>query len=171
MDWSVYRNFRKDEFTCKCGCGRADMQPSFMGRLQALRMVYVIEAEASLDAKALRVGRTITTLDMRDALVAYMEAQLAADAAIRADRIDAAIRRGERRIARRHQCAGWASLHTFAAGHATGYAKRIILIEHDARMLAAQRHANHIVALLVTTGTQASGALDAGVELHRDRRV
>ena len=31
---------------------------------QALRMVHVIKAEASLDAKTLRVGRTITALDM-----------------------------------------------------------------------------------------------------------
>ena len=40
MDWSLYPNFRKDEFSCKCGCGKSDMQPAFMGRLQALRYAY-----------------------------------------------------------------------------------------------------------------------------------
>jgi uncharacterized protein YcbK (DUF882 family) len=40
MDWEAFKHFRKDEFTCKCGCGRSDMRPGFMGRLQALRLAY-----------------------------------------------------------------------------------------------------------------------------------
>lgn len=40
IDWSVYTNFTRGEFSCKCGCGRSDMNPNFLGRLQALRMVY-----------------------------------------------------------------------------------------------------------------------------------
>ena len=39
-DWSIYPNFRRDEFGCKCGCGRSEMQAEFMGRLQALRYAY-----------------------------------------------------------------------------------------------------------------------------------
>ena len=39
-DWSVYKHFTRGEFACKCGCGRADMQPLFLGRLQALRMIW-----------------------------------------------------------------------------------------------------------------------------------
>lgn len=39
-DWSVYKHFTRGEFVCKCGCGRADMQPLFLGRLQALRMIW-----------------------------------------------------------------------------------------------------------------------------------
>ena len=39
-DWSIYPNFRAEEFSCKCGCGKNDMQPAFMGRLQALRYAY-----------------------------------------------------------------------------------------------------------------------------------
>lgn len=39
-DWSVYKHFSRGEFACKCGCGRADMQPLFLGRLQALRMIW-----------------------------------------------------------------------------------------------------------------------------------
>lgn len=40
MDWSAYKNFSRYEFTCRCGCGLADMQPRFMERLQALRETY-----------------------------------------------------------------------------------------------------------------------------------
>ncbi len=40
MDWSAYKHFRRDEFSCRCGCGKSDMQPLFMGRLQALRMIW-----------------------------------------------------------------------------------------------------------------------------------
>lgn len=40
IDWTAYKNFRKDEFTCKCGCGQSDMKPEFMDRLQALRTAY-----------------------------------------------------------------------------------------------------------------------------------
>ena len=39
-DWSAYKHFTRGEFACKCGCGRADMQPLFLGRLQALRMIW-----------------------------------------------------------------------------------------------------------------------------------
>lgn len=37
INWDDYKNFTKEEFTCKCGCGRADMKPAFMNRLQMLR--------------------------------------------------------------------------------------------------------------------------------------
>lgn len=40
QDWSIYPNFRKDEFSCKCGCGTNEMQPAFMAKLQALRYAY-----------------------------------------------------------------------------------------------------------------------------------
>lgn len=40
LDWSKYPNFTEDEFRCNCGCGRADMQPEFMEKLQALRTEY-----------------------------------------------------------------------------------------------------------------------------------
>lgn len=36
-DWSRWPNFTEDEMRCKCGCGRADMDPGFMDRLQAMR--------------------------------------------------------------------------------------------------------------------------------------
>ena len=37
LDWNNYPNFSEAEFMCKCGCGRADMQPEFLNRLQTLR--------------------------------------------------------------------------------------------------------------------------------------
>jgi zinc D-Ala-D-Ala carboxypeptidase len=40
MDWSAYPNFTRSEFVCRCGCGRADMQPGFMSALQMLRDAY-----------------------------------------------------------------------------------------------------------------------------------
>jgi zinc D-Ala-D-Ala carboxypeptidase len=40
MDWAAFKHFSPSEFACKCGCGRADMRPGFMGRLQALRLAY-----------------------------------------------------------------------------------------------------------------------------------
>lgn len=40
LDWSSYPNFTRSEFVCRCGCGRADMQPGFMSALQMLRDAY-----------------------------------------------------------------------------------------------------------------------------------
>ena len=39
MDWR-WSNFTRAEMACKCGCGRADMVPEFMDKLQALRTLY-----------------------------------------------------------------------------------------------------------------------------------
>ncbi|WP_417454461.1 D-Ala-D-Ala carboxypeptidase family metallohydrolase [Kiloniella sp.] len=37
ISWSDYSNFSAFEFACKCGCGRSDMKPEFMAKLQELR--------------------------------------------------------------------------------------------------------------------------------------
>ena len=37
LDWGRWPNFTETEMRCKCGCGRADMDPGFMDRLQAMR--------------------------------------------------------------------------------------------------------------------------------------
>lgn len=39
LDWSLYPNFSRPEFVCKCGCGRADMNPGFLKKLQKMRSV------------------------------------------------------------------------------------------------------------------------------------
>lgn len=36
-DWDAYPNFAHHEMVCSCGCGRADMHPVFMDRLQRVR--------------------------------------------------------------------------------------------------------------------------------------
>ena len=39
MDWSRYPNFNEDEFKCK-HCGKTEMRPAFMAKLQQLRNAY-----------------------------------------------------------------------------------------------------------------------------------
>lgn len=39
LNWKLYPNFTEDELRCKCGCGRADMDPAFMEWLQELRNI------------------------------------------------------------------------------------------------------------------------------------
>src|SRR5207249_192748 len=50
-------------------------------------------------------------------------------------------------------------------------AHRIVEIEHDLRMPAAEREADDIVDLLLAAGAHAARALDAGVEIDGHRRV
>jgi zinc D-Ala-D-Ala carboxypeptidase len=35
-----WKEFTREEMMCKCGCGRADMNPEFMNRLVQLRLAY-----------------------------------------------------------------------------------------------------------------------------------
>lgn len=37
VDWNKYKNFSEVEFKCKCGCGKADMKPLLLDKLQAIR--------------------------------------------------------------------------------------------------------------------------------------
>lgn len=39
MDWNQYPNFSESEFRCK-HCGKVEMQPAFMDKLQKLRTAY-----------------------------------------------------------------------------------------------------------------------------------
>lgn len=39
LNWSKYPNFKESEFACK-HCGKSEMNPIFMGKLQHLRNVY-----------------------------------------------------------------------------------------------------------------------------------
>ena len=36
LNWAKYPEFLQSDFACKCGCGKADMDPDFMQRLQKL---------------------------------------------------------------------------------------------------------------------------------------
>jgi zinc D-Ala-D-Ala carboxypeptidase len=37
MNWNSLQHFKEAEFTCHCGCGKADMEPTFMIWLDGLR--------------------------------------------------------------------------------------------------------------------------------------
>lgn len=37
MDWNAIRHFTREEMACRCGCGRADMDPDYMHWLDELR--------------------------------------------------------------------------------------------------------------------------------------
>jgi uncharacterized protein YcbK (DUF882 family) len=39
IDWKLYSNFKAEEFNCT-HCGKNEMKPEFMSKLQALRMRY-----------------------------------------------------------------------------------------------------------------------------------
>ena len=75
----------------------------------------------------------------------------------------------KRNLAGRHQRARGTGLHALAAAHAGRIAHGVVHVEDDLGVLAAKSEADDIVHLLVPTGAQASGALDARVEIDRDR--
>src|SRR6185295_5393667 len=74
-------------------------------------------------------------------------------------------------LARGHQRAGRARLDAFAAGHTRGFAHRIVEVEYDLRVRAAEGVPDHVVDLFFAAGAHAAAALDASVEVHRNGRV
>jgi len=140
---------------------------------QALRMRRIVETIAALDAQAVMVRRTVLAVDELDDVLLGVDVigQQAAHAAERAHRVHGLVDGLEADIARRHQSAGRARLHALAAGDAGRVAHRVVEVEHDLRVLAAERVADDVVHLLLAAGAQAARALDAGVEVDGDRRV
>ena len=121
---------------------------------QPVRMMDVIEAETALDAEPVVVGRPVLAFDRDDAVVLDVIDQLAADAAIRADALDLALRRVRVNAvlvdeARRHQGAGRAGLHALAARDAGRLPHRVVEIEHD--LFAWPRPAMPITSLTCTS--------------------
>jgi hypothetical protein len=145
-------------------------------RLQALRIADIVETKAALYAQPVLVRRALAAGDGDELVVLDVVGELAADAAVRTDAVHAAVRKlgpdiflvDERG---RHQGAGGAGLHAFAAGDAGGGAHRIVEIKHDFFVVAAPGHADHVVHLHFAAGTDAKIALDAGVEIDRHRRM
>ena len=74
---------------------------------QAVLVLHVVEAVAALHAQAAGVGRAVAALDVEDLVVPDVVGQLAADAAVRAHRIDGLLGHHHRRVAGRHQGARW----------------------------------------------------------------
>ena len=141
-----------------------------------MRVMDVVEAEAALDAEPVVIGRAVAALGIDHLLVLDLIGDLAADAAIRAQRVDLAVGIGDAGLLlvehhRRHQRAGRAGLHAFAAGDAGGLAHRIVEVEHDLRTVTAIGHADDVVDLHLAAGAHAQAALDAGVEIDAHRRM
>src|SRR5579863_10104733 len=139
-------------------------------------MVDIVETEAALDAKAALVRGTAASSDRENLVVPHLIGQLATDAAIGTNAIDLAIMlRGRRTIVidprRRQKRAGRAGLHAFAASNAGAVAHRVVEIEDDLGIGAAQRHADNVIDLHLAAGANAEIALDAGIEMHRHRWV
>ena len=138
---------------------------------EAMRMLHVVEAVAALHAQPARVRRTVLALHVEDRVVLDVIGELAADAAVRTHRIDLLVGDDLAGIARGHQRAGRARLHALAAGDARRVAHRIVEVEHDLRFAGAEGVADDVVDLLFAAGAHAALALDAGVEVHRHRRM
>src|SRR5271165_6590351 len=143
---------------------------------QPVGMRDVIKAETALDAEPVVVGRPVSAVDRDDPVIADPVGQLTAHPAIGTHALDLAvgrIREDAIRVdqARRHQRAGRTGLHAFAAGDASAGPHRVVEIEDDLLVMAAPRHADHIVDLHFAAGADTKGALDAGVELHCHRRM
>ena len=98
-------------------------------------VVDIVKAEATLYAKPPFVGRTIDAVNVFDPTILDLERHLAADAAKRANALNFAVEifavAGARAFGhrRRHQRAGWASLHAFAAGDAGRRAHWVIKVK------------------------------------------
>src|SRR6185312_14498905 len=143
---------------------------------QAVGMMDVVEAEATLDAEAIMVRRSVAALGIDQLLVLDLIGDLAADAAIGTERIHLAVGIGDARLLvvehhRRHQRPGRTSLHAFAAGDASRLAHGIVEVEHDLGAVIAIGHADHVVDLHLAAGAHAQPALEAGIEMDAHRRM
>ncbi len=132
-------------------------------------MMHVVEAVAPLHAQAAVVRGTVATLHAQDPVVLDVIGELATHAAVRAHRVDGPVGFDEARAARRHERARRARLHAFAARDARRCAHGIVEIEYRHRREASIGVADHVVDLHLAARPHAARALDAGVEVHRDR--
>jgi hypothetical protein len=134
-------------------------------------MAHVIEAEAPLHAQALVVRGAVAAVHAHDGVVLDVIGELAADAAVRADGVDLLVRDDLVRMLRGREGARRARLHAFAARNTGGFAHRVVEVEDDLGVAAAEGVADDVVHLLLAAGAHAARALDAGIQVHRHRRV
>src|SRR5262249_36940935 len=122
------------------------------------------------------VGGSVAATDVEELVILDVVRELAPHAAIRAYAVHLPVRELGAHIClveqrRRHQRAGWADLHAFAAGDAGRLPHRVVETEHDLFAIAAAGHADDVVDLHFAASAHAEIALDAGVEIDRHRRV
>src|SRR3954454_8595195 len=146
-------------------------------RRQALRRGGVVPAVAALHAQPGLVAGLLAALGEGDrlALVVDVERQRAADAAVRAHRVDLAQlgARPDWHVADRlvRERAGRARGDAFATRHARRLAHGVVEVERDARRVALARAADDVVALDVVARADAPVAQDACVVVDRDDGV
>ena len=85
--------------------------------------------------------------------------------------MDGLIGHCERHLTGRHERSRGAGLHALAATNTGRSAHGVIHVEDDFGVLAAECESDDVVDLLIAAGPHATGALDAGVEVYRDRRM
>ena len=138
---------------------------------QALLMVHIVEAETSLDAETPMIRRAVASFDVVDLIVLDIEGEQTADAAVGTGGGHLLVGTHEAGILGRHERARRAGLHAFPAGDAGAHAHRIIEVEDDLRVQAAESIADHIIDLFFAASPYAARALDTSVEIHRDGGV
>ena len=91
----------------------------------------VVKTKAAFDTQTVVVGRAVTAIDTHNFVVFDVVGQQTTDAAKRTHRIHFFVNDLAANLGLRHQRTGWAGLDTFAAGHASALAHRIIQIKND----------------------------------------
>jgi len=134
-------------------------------------VINIIKSVATLDAESTEVGRAVASFDTQNLVVFDMVSQQATNTAIGANRVNFAVRFNRMCSAGITKRAGGAGGNAFTAGHAGTFAHRVAEIEYDFCMVTALSETDDIVDLGFTAGAQAPCALNAGIEIDRDRRV
>ena len=134
-------------------------------------MVHVVEAETSLHAEALFIGGPMGPVDPEDFFVLDLQADLAPDTAVRADRVHGPVKitavtslfgvdNGGR-----HESSRRAGLNTFAASDAGRSTHRVVHVEHDLAVVSTPRHSNDVVHLNFPASTYTQVAMYACIEI------
>ena len=140
-------------------------------------MMDIIKSKASFDTEPAFVRGAVDAFDKFDLIILDLQRHLTADAAKRANAFNLAviiaaiadlliIHHGGR-----HQCARRAGLNTFTAGHTSAIAHGIGKIKCRIGIMAAARHADHIIDLHFAAGAHAQPALNAGIQVYAHRHM
>src|SRR6185437_8194142 len=113
----------------------------------------------------------VAALDAHDVVVLDVVRELAAHAAVRTDRVDLLVDHDLVGVLRGRERSGGTGLHAFAARDARGFPHRVVHVEDDLGIASAEGVADDVVHLHFAARAYAARALDAGVEVHRHRRV
>ncbi len=128
-------------------------------------MMNIIKPITAFDTQTTMVRRAITAFNVENFIVFNIVGKLTTHATIRTNRFNLTVRFHHAHFIGRHQCTGWASLHTFATGDAGAFPHRVVKIKDNFGVAAAHCQTNYIVILFITTGTNTTGTLDTGIHI------